>query len=485
MIYIETIIIGAGPAGIQTGYFLDKIHREYLIIEGNSNPGSFFNHYPISRTLISLNKKYTGHTHAELKLKYDWNSLLNDQNCLFTDYSDELYPHADSLLKYLLDFSEKMNIKIQYNSPVIKICKVENTYHIKLADSTYTCKYLIVATGLKSKIATNFKTYADMTHVTFEKFNDKRVCIVGSGNSAYELANLLSNRSRYTIMIQKNVNLSLLTHYPGDVRANYLYFLDLFSLKAQNAILSPKKLVDTDSFIKSNNEYSLVNFPDPIKKYTFDEVVFCRGFEFDDSIFDFNIQRNGKYPAVKHTYESINNQNLFFVGTLMHSLDCKISAGGFIHGFRYLIKFFVESLYDKHILLKFTTNLSLATHIYDRFNKSSSLYLMFNFMCDVVVIENGEFLYTEGLTLEAIKNLKVSHMVIQLRTKKFNSIDEFFTQGQNYNIDSKFLHPYIKIVAKNSKIDEEIMFHEDTLAMFDDLKVFHKVLATVDKFSVN
>ena len=55
-----------------------------------------------------------------------------------------------------------------------------------------------------------------------------------------------------------------------------------------------------------------------------------------------NLTKNKKYPEINGKYESSNNTNLFFIGSLMHSLDCKKSSGGFIHGFRYLIKFFVN-----------------------------------------------------------------------------------------------------------------------------------------------
>lgn len=36
-------VLGAGPAGLQMGYFLSKARRNYVILERNSGPGSFFN----------------------------------------------------------------------------------------------------------------------------------------------------------------------------------------------------------------------------------------------------------------------------------------------------------------------------------------------------------------------------------------------------------------------------------------------------------
>lgn len=35
-------VLGAGPSGLQMGYFLSKAKRNYIILERNSVPGSFF-----------------------------------------------------------------------------------------------------------------------------------------------------------------------------------------------------------------------------------------------------------------------------------------------------------------------------------------------------------------------------------------------------------------------------------------------------------
>src|SRR6267142_847174 len=71
----DYLIIGAGPGGLQLGYFLQKAGRNYVILEANRGPGSFFKTFPRHRTLISSNKVYTGFDDPELNLRFDWNSL--------------------------------------------------------------------------------------------------------------------------------------------------------------------------------------------------------------------------------------------------------------------------------------------------------------------------------------------------------------------------------------------------------------------------
>lgn len=43
-------ILGAGPAGLQMGYFLSKAKRDHIILERNSGPGSFF-HKSVEKSL--------------------------------------------------------------------------------------------------------------------------------------------------------------------------------------------------------------------------------------------------------------------------------------------------------------------------------------------------------------------------------------------------------------------------------------------------
>src|SRR5215831_10284602 len=98
----DHIIIGGGPAGLQMGYFLHKRGESYVILEGAEQVGSFFTTYPRHRKLISVNKVHTGYTDLDSRLRYDWNSLLSDNDALlFTRYSHDYFPAADDLVRYL------------------------------------------------------------------------------------------------------------------------------------------------------------------------------------------------------------------------------------------------------------------------------------------------------------------------------------------------------------------------------------------------
>jgi cation diffusion facilitator CzcD-associated flavoprotein CzcO len=281
--FIENIIIGAGPSSLQLGYYFMKNEIPYIILERDSSCASFFNKYPHSKKLISINKKYTGKTDKEFNLRHDWNSLLNDENFLFSDFTDELYPSSLFLYNYLNEFSKKFNLSIQFNTNVTKIDKDKdnNRYILTLNNNDneiVTCNKLIIATGISKPVYPNLvnnvnrkeknvKHYADYENNYFndkdnlEKYKNKKVLIIGGGNSSYELANILQNFCSNIVILGSNKPLSIVTHYVGDIRSVYLPFLDTFYLKSLNGVdTSKKELLNMFNIIKDeNNEH--------IKKY--------------------------------------------------------------------------------------------------------------------------------------------------------------------------------------------------------------------------
>jgi len=151
----EYCIIGAGPAGLQLAYFLSRANRDYIVIEKNNNSGSFFDHYPRHRRLISLNKRNTGEQNHEFNLRHDWNSLLTNSqssgdSLKFTEYSQENFPPADTLVKYLEDFRVKFNLNVLFNTKIEPIeCLTETnpctgyTMNDQLSNK-FNCEYATV-----------------------------------------------------------------------------------------------------------------------------------------------------------------------------------------------------------------------------------------------------------------------------------------------------------------------------------------------------
>src|SRR5262245_37580413 len=110
----DYVIVGAGPAGIQLGYYLERMGRDYLILESAEVAGAFFTTFPRHRTLLSINKVHTGYDDPEVNLRWDWNSLLSDGGPLFKQYSQRYFPDADDMMRYLADYVAKFALRVRY-----------------------------------------------------------------------------------------------------------------------------------------------------------------------------------------------------------------------------------------------------------------------------------------------------------------------------------------------------------------------------------
>jgi hypothetical protein len=529
MVFYDNIIIGAGPAGLQCAYYLKKYNINYLIIEKSNICGSFFSYYPHGGNLISINKKYTGNTNKDFNLRHDWNSLLNDEDHLLSNYSEDFYPNREYLVKYLNDFAIKNNLNILFSKKVIKIIKKDNLYYIKIKNNkdVYSCNKLIIATGLSKPNIPNYifdikdpiKHYGHyepdffINKKNLEEFQNKKVLIIGGGNASFELANIINEVSSSIFILGKNNrDWSISTHYAGDIRTIYIPFMDTFLLKSLNAIdynqiLNKKNLY----FFQNdyNSEYIVsICIDNELKKYVslipdgrnnYDKIILCTGWNFDNTIFDFDVEltKNNKYPSIKNNYESINNKNLYFIGSLMHSLDFRYSSGGFIHGFRYLIKAFINLNYNIMFENKefdfnniYDCNV-LCEYIINRINTSSDLYQMFGVVSDIIYynVKNKKITYFHNIPFNAHIPIQDNNHLFFVITLEYgdNKVTDIFKIGRKVSSigtesNSTLIHPVIKIYNSYPYyLIDIIHFDEDLFAEFNDKNKYYNKLFRIIK----
>ncbi|XP_050391340.2 FAD-dependent oxidoreductase domain-containing protein 2 [Patella vulgata] len=419
-------IIGAGPSGLQLGYYMEKAKRDYIIFERSNTSGNFYVKYPRHRKLISINKRHTGQTNKEFNMRHDWNSLLShDDSLLLRHYSKEMFPHADVLLKYLKDYKEKLGIQVQFNTEISNIHTVKNEsapdgHLFYMNDQTgkqYICRTLIAATGMwKPNIPEvpgieYTEGYEDVS-LNPEEFEGQTVLVLGRGNAAFETADHIMGSTNLIHMVARSrVRLSWATHYVGDLRAINNGLLDTYQLKSLDGVLEAAinevKIVKRNGklFLDLNTEdeeeESLVYLDNFAMREPYDRIIRCLGFKFDMSIFRNDTDvikkasglRISKFPSIMHNYESTTTKGMFVAGTASHSLDHRKSAGGFIHGFRYTARalhHILESRYEGVIWPHKTYKSSeLVNVLLKRMNEASGTYQMFSVLGDVVVFRDN------------------------------------------------------------------------------------------------
>ncbi|MFG1997735.1 NAD(P)-binding domain-containing protein [Spirillospora sp. NPDC048911] len=419
---LDYLVIGAGPAGLQLGYFLNRAGRSHLILEAGPAPGTFFRTFPRHRTLISINKRHTGYDDPELNLRMDWNSLLSDDpDLLFTRYSDRYFPHADDMVSYLGDYARACELPVVHDARAVQVARPDGAGPFRVTDRhgrTYEARRLVVATGVSrpNLPAIPGIEAADVYNTASTDPADyigRRVLIIGKGNSAFETAdNLVATAAVIHVAGPNSVRMAWRTHFVGHLRAVNNNFLDTYQLKSQNALLDGDvKRVDQQADGSFLVTVSFARANEVTKDIPYDRVIVCTGFRFDASIFEPDCRPaltiRDRFPALTPAYESADVPDLYFAGTITQSRDFKHGTSGFIHGFRYGVRALHRVLEHRYHDAAWPSRdlpavpEALAAAVIERVNRTSALWQQFGLMGDAIVPDGqGGARYLEELPVD-------------------------------------------------------------------------------------
>ncbi|MCA9128246.1 MAG: NAD(P)-binding domain-containing protein [Planctomycetales bacterium] len=482
----EYAIIGAGPGGLQLASCLERRGANYVVLEAGPQAGSFFGEYPRHGQLISINKINTGCDDYETNLRWDWNSLLGSKPLSFRSYSERFFPSRQSMVKYLADFARAENLNIQFGCKTNSIAKDGDGFVLTSETGLkLRARVVVVATGLSRPNTPDFPGVELGTHyVDFEidpaKYKNKRVLIVGKGNSAFETADaMIEYASSIHLCSPHPTKLAWATHYVGNVRAVNNNFLDTYQLKSQNVILDAviQSLEPEAGGVRANIVYT--HAMEERRSVWYDQVLLCTGFRMDRSIFDSSclpeVTTCGRLPMQTCEWESTNVPDLFFVGTLMQMRDYKKTMSGFIHGFRHNALALDSILAAKYegkpwtgVPLESSTE-TIADTILDRLNRSAAIFLQPGYLCDLIVQQPDGMLHlVEGVPKDYVRSSSFfdSEMLITISLE----YGDFSKIADPFNIDREpfedkahlaaYLHPILRIFERGELIQEKHLLED-------------------------
>ncbi|EGJ31397.1 MULTISPECIES: NAD(P)-binding domain-containing protein [Moorena] len=479
--WYDYLIIGAGPAGLQMGYFLQQSKSQYIVLDKAESAASFFRVLPRRRELISFNKVHSIFDDPEILLRWDWNSLLTDDYSFpFRNFSKRLYPLADELVNYLESFAHTYNLNIRYNTNIREIRR-DNDRFFEICDAQgtiYQCRVLIVATGFSKpyipdipgiELTENYETVS----LDCNTFTGQRVLILGKGNSAFEIADIaMETAAQVHIASPNSLTLAWKSRHPGHVRANHTRLLDTYQLKLLNGTLdchvnnitqnADGTFVVTVSYVHADGE---------VEELVYDRVIRCTGFRFDNSLYAPECRPdtllNGRLPEITPYWESTNVSDLFFAGTLMQGRDFKRSSSAFIDGFRYNIRSLYRYLKERYEGIKRgerklqATPVTMRKAILERACRTSGLWTQFGYLCDVFVVHpTHEVTWYEELPIQALQEGQFSreyhYYSLTFEWGEWNgdvmSIERHPKSSQAYT--NVFLHPILRRYSYGKLLNE-------------------------------
>lgn len=477
----DYLVIGAGPAGIQAAYYLNAAGLDCIVLERSAEVGSFFRHFPRHRKLLSINKVYTGYTDAELNLRWDWNSLLSEEQApLFSQVSTDYFPDADDLVDYLERFVAHHAIDVQRGVSVSRIDRVGECFAVQSEDGRcWKCDRLIVATGMSREYRPDIpgaelcESYADVS-TNPKDFINQRVLIIGKGNSAFETAdNLVGTASSIHLASPRPLRLAWKTHFVGDLRAINNNVLDTYQLKSQNAVIDGEITEIRPSGKGYSVEIRYAHAHGEVERLQYDRVILCTGFAFDASCFGEScapaLTNCGRLPVQTSCWESENVPGLYFAGVLMQQRDYKRYMSAFIHGFRYNVQALVRHLQTEHhdtpwpaTALTYSPR-GVAQGLLTEVNCSSGIWQQPGFLANVVQIrpEQREALLLAAMPVDyALERFARAGTALLLTLEYGKSEQDPFLVERVHRSDveraddSTFLHPVVRRYQDGALVDQ-------------------------------
>lgn len=483
------LIVGAGPGGLQLSYFLQRAGADYVTLEREAAPGSFFLRYPRHRRLISLNKVHTAEDDREIQLRWDWNSLLNDDpDLMFPSYSQEYFPHADDLVRYLGDFQRVHGLNVRYSTPVDRVERSGGRFVVHSGGQVHRADCLIAATGWGGphvpdipgiELATGYED----APISGEDFTGRRVLIIGKGNSAFETAQaLLPYAAVIHLASPSPVRLAWTSKHPGHVRGMYGALLDSYWFKTLHGVLecTVDRIWREGRGFRAAITYTLADGEQAVLDY--DAVLRCTGFTMDAGLFDDSCRPEpapgGRLPAIRPDFQSANVDGLYFAGTLMQARDFKRASSAFIDGFRYNLRTLAALLLERYDGVPLRAGElpadadRLTETMLRRVNHSSALWTQFEYLADAYVV---------GRTVQHYEDLPEDYAVarfgdaglcftVTLRWGRRDHPDVFAIQRHptpERAHECAFLHPVVRAWRHGRLVAEQHLL-EDLQARWQD-----------------
>jgi thioredoxin reductase len=356
------VVVGSGPGGIQTSYFLARLGIEHAVISADPDAGGMFRRFPFFQRLLSWTKPFAPYPRGTREYEwYDWNSLLADEpehRALMPAIMDGTseFPSRPEMELGLKAFAERAGVRVRYGTTWTGTAQEGERFVLRTSDGDYRCRAAVFAVGVAEPWAPSMPGADLVAHYVDtrapEAYEGKRLFIVGKQNSGFELASgLLQSASRIILASPRPAQLSVNTHSLAGVRARYVQPWEDANLGGGVFILDAtiERVERTAGGILVHTRRSDTAQPFVAEV---DEVIAATGFQcplLDLPKLGVASFGQSRLPTMTNHYESAMVPGIYFAGTIGQGVAGLRKYGipansGAVHGARYNARLMVRHL---------------------------------------------------------------------------------------------------------------------------------------------
>ena len=195
----DVVVVGSGPGGLQTSYYLSHYGVPHALISADDAPGGMFRSFPVFDRLISWTKPDAPVEKGTREYEaYDHNSLLAEDpalSALVPRYMDRAFdvPARAEMESGLQAFADRAGVRVRYGCRWEATRRDDDGFVLSTTDGEYGCKAAVFALGVTEPWNGGIAGADEAPHYVETKkpaaYQGKRIVIVGKRNSGFELAN--------------------------------------------------------------------------------------------------------------------------------------------------------------------------------------------------------------------------------------------------------------------------------------------------------
>jgi thioredoxin reductase len=360
------VVVGSGPGGLQTAYWLDRLGIDHAVVSADDAPGGMFARWPIFERLISPTKPdATVERTAREYQRFDHNSLLAEEDevkSLVPEFMDRTFdvPARSEMHQGLQAFAERARVRVRYG------CRWESTRReddgrlvLTTTDGEYRCTAAVFAIGVTEPWRPNVAGFEHVDHYVDTRkppeYEGRRVAIIGKRNSGFEIANgLLPWAREVTMLSPRPVNTESIALLP--IRTRYLQPFDEYSRGFGGAYVLDAAIERVD---RVGDGFRVVaqgtTRPGPLM-VDVDDVIVATGFKAplqDLPELGVATVSEGRIPAQTPYFEAVGAPGVYFAGNCTGGATglLKVERAGtstMVAGFRYNARLLAETLAERY-----------------------------------------------------------------------------------------------------------------------------------------
>jgi thioredoxin reductase len=411
----DVVVVGSGPGGLQTSYWLRRFGVRHAVISRDDAPGGMFQRFPIFQRLITWTKPDAPVARTTREYEwYDHNSLLADEAELkalvpaLMDRSFDL-PSRAEMEAGIAAFAEQARLHVRYGCTWEATRYQEDRLVLTTTDGEYRCRAVVFALGVTQAWRPDIPGIEDAAHYVDttapEEYAGRSVFIVGKRNSGFELAQgLLPWARNVTLGSPRPVQTEALAL--SALRVRYLHPYDEYQRGGPGTYVLDVMIERVE---RRADDFRVVTHGttwDGRLEFVVDDVIAATGFQTpvgDLSQLGLVTLDEGRIPALTAFWESVSLPGVYFAGNTSQGAKALARRGAgasssAVNGFRYNARVLAEHLAQSLGVRTRTSALipDIVSFLLRELSTAPELWVQKGYLCRVAT-RNGAGFVDDGV----------------------------------------------------------------------------------------